>query len=99
MNDYLSPHVLIIALTFFLAGIVKGVTGMGLPTVAMGILGAITSPVSGSFAVGHSVLCHQFLAVVHGAGFPGPGEKALADDARYRGWHTRRLMASHEHQY
>ena len=46
MNDYLSPHVLIIALTFFLAGIVKGVTGMGLPTVAMGILGAITSPVS-----------------------------------------------------
>src|ERR1700753_112786 len=46
MNDYLSPHVLIIASTFFLAGIVKGVTGMGLPTVAMGILGAITSPVS-----------------------------------------------------
>src|ERR1700751_979306 len=46
MNDYLSPHVLIIALTFFLAGIVKGVTGKGLPTVAMGILSAITSPVS-----------------------------------------------------
>src|SRR3954466_13213582 len=46
MNDYLSPHVLIIALTFFLAGIVKGVAGMGLPTVAMGVLGAITSPVS-----------------------------------------------------
>jgi len=46
MNDYLSPHVLIIALTFFLAGIVKGVTGMGLATVAVGILGAITSPVS-----------------------------------------------------
>src|SRR5262249_61610485 len=46
MNDYLSPPVLIIALTFFLAGIVKGVTGMGLPTVAMGILGAIMSLVS-----------------------------------------------------
>ncbi len=46
MNGYLSLHVLIIASTFFLAGIVKGVTGMGLPTVAMGILGAITSPVS-----------------------------------------------------
>jgi uncharacterized membrane protein YfcA len=46
MNDYLSPHVLIIALTFFLAGSVKGVTGMGLPTVAVGILGAIMSPVS-----------------------------------------------------
>ena len=46
MNDYLSSHVLIIALTFFLAGIVKGVAGMGLPTVAMGVLGAIMSPVS-----------------------------------------------------
>src|ERR1700744_2657234 len=46
MNDSISPHVLIIALTFFLAGFVKGVTGMGLPSVAMGILGAIMSPVS-----------------------------------------------------
>jgi hypothetical protein len=46
MNDYLSPSVLIVALTFFLAGIVKGVTGMGLPTVSMGILGAVMSPVS-----------------------------------------------------
>src|SRR5258708_7774064 len=46
MNDYLSSHVLIIALTFFLAGIVKGVAGMGLPTVAMGVLSAIMSPVS-----------------------------------------------------
>jgi hypothetical protein len=42
----LSPHVLIIVLTFLLAGIVKGVTGMGLPTVDVGILGAIMSPVS-----------------------------------------------------
>lgn len=35
-----------IAATFFLAGIVKGVTGMGLPTVAMGVLGALLSPVA-----------------------------------------------------
>src|SRR5882757_1488556 len=46
MNDYLSSHVLVVALTFLLAGIVKGVAGMGLPTVAMGILSAIMSPVS-----------------------------------------------------
>ncbi|MDX8534534.1 sulfite exporter TauE/SafE family protein [Mesorhizobium sp. VK25A] len=46
MNDYFSPHLLIVVLTFFLAGIVKGVAGMGLPTVAMGILGSIMSPVS-----------------------------------------------------
>jgi uncharacterized membrane protein YfcA len=46
MSD--SPWWLIlpISLTFFLAGIVKGVTGMGLPTVAMGLLGAFMSPVA-----------------------------------------------------
>jgi uncharacterized protein len=38
--------VLTITLTFFLAGIIKGVTGMGLPTVAMGVLGAIIPPVA-----------------------------------------------------
>ncbi|WP_043635324.1 sulfite exporter TauE/SafE family protein [Desulfovibrio sp. TomC] len=32
--------------TFFVAGIVKGVTGMGLPTVAMGVLGTLLSPVT-----------------------------------------------------
>jgi uncharacterized membrane protein YfcA len=30
--------------TFFVAGGVKGVTGMGLPTVAMGLLGTVMSP-------------------------------------------------------
>lgn len=36
----------LIASTFFLAGIVKGITGMGLPTVAMGMLGALLSPLT-----------------------------------------------------
>lgn len=35
-----------VAATFFVAGIVKGVTGMGLPTVAMGVLGALLSPLA-----------------------------------------------------
>lgn len=35
-----------IAATFFAAGLVKGVTGMGLPTVAMGVLGALVSPLA-----------------------------------------------------
>ncbi|HEY4276106.1 MAG TPA: sulfite exporter TauE/SafE family protein [Rhizomicrobium sp.] len=46
MNDHLPSHILIVALTFFAAGIVKGVAGMGLPTVAMGVLSAIMPPVS-----------------------------------------------------
>jgi len=43
-----SPLLLFVAIaaTFFAAGIVKGVTGMGLPTVAMGVLGALMSPLA-----------------------------------------------------
>jgi uncharacterized protein len=36
----------VVTATFFVAGIVKGVTGMGLPTVAMGVLGAMLSPLA-----------------------------------------------------
>lgn len=43
MNDTI---IILIALTFALAGTVKGVTGMGLPTVAMGVLGALISPLA-----------------------------------------------------
>lgn len=35
---------LLLAGTFLAAGLVKGVTGMGLPTVAMGLLGTVMSP-------------------------------------------------------
>ncbi len=35
----------IIAFAFLLAGVVKGVVGMGLPTVAIGILGIVMAPV------------------------------------------------------
>ena len=38
--------ILVVATTFFVAGVVKGVTGMGLPTVAMGVLGAVVSPLT-----------------------------------------------------
>ena len=37
---------LLCAATFLLAGFVKGVTGMGLPTVAMGVLGSTMPPVT-----------------------------------------------------
>src|SRR6201990_2180376 len=46
MSDYFSWRVLVVALTFFVAGFVKGVAGMGLPTVAMGVLSAVMTPVS-----------------------------------------------------
>lgn len=40
----ITSEILTIALVFVLAGLVKGVTGMGLPTVAMGLLGLVTAP-------------------------------------------------------
>ncbi|WP_062562748.1 sulfite exporter TauE/SafE family protein [Paracoccus aminovorans] len=43
MNDLTIP---LVAVTFLAAGIVKGVTGMGLPTLAMGVLGALLSPLA-----------------------------------------------------
>jgi uncharacterized protein len=45
MIDFSVPQGLAISLTFFLAGIIKGVTGMGLPTFAMGVLGTMMPPV------------------------------------------------------
>ncbi|WP_246529354.1 sulfite exporter TauE/SafE family protein [Microvirga zambiensis] len=46
MSDLSWWSLLSVTATFLLAGLVKGVTGMGLPTVAMGLLGAIMSPVA-----------------------------------------------------
>src|ERR1700733_3922512 len=42
---YVAPaQILLITFTFILAGLVKGVTGMGLPTVAIGLLGLMMVP-------------------------------------------------------
>jgi hypothetical protein len=40
MQESLAP-ILIVAFTFLLAGTVKGIIGMGLPTIAMGLLGLV----------------------------------------------------------
>jgi uncharacterized protein len=65
--------ILVITLTFFLAGIVKGVTGMGLPTVAMGVLGAIIPPV----AAASILIIPSFVTNVWQL-FAGPGFAVLA---------------------
>jgi len=46
MSDLSLSLLVAVAATFFVAGIVKGATGMGLPTVAMGVLGALISPLA-----------------------------------------------------
>lgn len=44
MADNSIVMILAVTATFLGAGMVKGITGMGLPTVAMGVLGALLSP-------------------------------------------------------
>jgi hypothetical protein len=46
MSSFSPGTLALIFLTFVLAGVVKGVAGMGLPTVSMGVLGAFMAPVS-----------------------------------------------------
>ncbi|MBB3591011.1 hypothetical protein FHX08_001355 [Rhizobium sp. BK529] len=46
MSDLSFTFLSAVTATFFAAGIVKGLAGMGLPTVAMGILGILTSPLT-----------------------------------------------------
>jgi len=61
-------QVVTIATTFVLAGAVKGVTGMGLPTVAMGLLGLLMAPAeAAAFIVIPSLITNvwQFLAGPH----------------------------------
>ena len=48
-----SSLVMMIAATFVLAGMVKGVTGMGLPTVAMGLLGLLMPPQAAAALLQH----------------------------------------------
>jgi uncharacterized protein len=45
LPDLDTTTMLMVFATFTIAGIVKGVTGMGLPTVAMGVLGLFMPPV------------------------------------------------------
>ncbi|WP_374633334.1 sulfite exporter TauE/SafE family protein [Paracoccus sp. (in: a-proteobacteria)] len=46
MSDLSISVFLMVTATFLVAGMVKGATGMGLPTVAMGVLGALISPLA-----------------------------------------------------
>jgi uncharacterized membrane protein YfcA len=63
-----TTQVFAVALIFVLAGLVKGVTGMGLPTVAMGLLGLLMTPAqAAAFLVIPSLITNvwQFLLGPH----------------------------------
>lgn len=62
----------LIGVVFFLAGIVKGVTGMGLPTLAMALLGGLLNPVTAA-----SLMALPSLATNLQQAFGGPHGRAL----------------------
>jgi uncharacterized protein len=66
------------ALIFLLAGLVKGITGMGLPTVAMGLLSTFLSPIAAA-----SLLLIPSLATNAAQAIQGP---ALSDLAKRFRW-------------
>ncbi len=87
-------HTISFLLIFIAAGLVKGVTGMGLPTVAMGLLGLLMPPQACSGAAGASLAAHQSLAVT---GRPGAGADctpSLAYDDRDYYWHVGRVLTA-----
>jgi uncharacterized membrane protein YfcA len=73
MTELASSTIVSIAATFILAGVVKGVTGMGLPTVAMAVLGALLSPATAAALL----IVPSFVTNVWQL-FAGPSVAALA---------------------
>jgi hypothetical protein len=63
----------VIAATFVVAGMVKGITGMGLPTVAMGVLGTLMLPAEAA-----TLLLLPSLVTNVWQLFAGPDVRALA---------------------
>lgn len=70
---YSAALIIMIAFTFLGAGFVKGLTGMGLPTVAMGLLGALISPMTAASLL----IVPSFITNVWQL-FAGPDFRALA---------------------
>lgn len=64
------PEILALLGIFMLAGTVKGVIGLGLPTVSMGLLSLLMSPAYRLRRCAGAVVGDQLLAVVHRAGRP-----------------------------
>lgn len=73
MISSFAIRVSVLATTFLVAGFVKGVTGMGLPTVAMGVLGTLMLPAQAAALL----LLPSFVTNVWQL-FAGPSVRVLA---------------------
>jgi uncharacterized membrane protein YfcA len=77
MISSFAMRVSVVATTFVVAGFVKGVTGMGLPTVAMGVLGTLMLPAQAAALL----LLPSFVTNVWQL-FAGPSVRALVKRLR-----------------
>jgi uncharacterized protein len=73
MTGYSLSQIAAIVLAFFFAGIVKGIAGMGLPTVAIGLLSTIMTPVTAAALL----IVPSFVTNIWQL-YSGPDFKALA---------------------
>ncbi len=80
--------VVAVALTFVLAGLVKGVTGMSLPTVAMGLLGSIMAPASAAALLVLPSFVTNIWQMLDGSHLAALARTAVADDDLRRHRHA-----------
>ena len=84
----------VVASTFLLAGFVKGVIGLGLPTVAMGLLAIVMTPAqAASLLVVPSLLTNVWQAM--GPALAPLARRLLAHAARHLRGHLARRRTSH----
>ena len=94
MIDFSVPQGLAISLIFFLAGIIKGVTGMGLPTFAMGVLGTMMPPVGAAALLIIPSFVTNTWQLAAGSSFRAVDIALMADDARHHVGNHCRIVAS-----
>ena len=84
--------VLIVTLAIFLvAGVVKGLIGMGLPTIAMGLLAVVMLPAQAAAILDHALFRDERLAAAGGTEARQSGKTAVEHDGRGRGGHPCRI--------
>src|ERR1700745_3883952 len=93
----LLPHILLITGTFILAGLVKGVTGLGLPTVSMGLLGLAMSPVQAAGLLLVASLVTNLWQLFAGPPLPRSAASPLGHDAWCRRRHARGVGTDRRH--
>lgn len=69
MTLNISDYTLIVGLAFLVAGFVKGVTGMGLPPIAIGLMAVVVAPVQAAALIVVPSMVSNVWQMLIGPGF------------------------------